>query len=180
MPTQAAVIGKPEAQEYLAYYGRYISLVQTEDIVTYLQTQQHDLSAKLSTISEQQGDFRYAAGKWSAKEVLGHLNDSERVFAYRALRISRNDKTPMESFEQDDYVRDGPSRHLRWSDLVGEFQTVRAATLTLFRSLNEEESLRLGVANKAEISVRALAWIIAGHALHHAQVLRDSYQLPKS
>ena len=179
MPTQATGIGKPEAQEYLAYYGRYISLVQTEDIVSYLQTQQHDLHAKLATINEPQSDFRYASGKWSVKEVLGHVNDSERVFGYRALRISRNDKTAMEGFEQDDYVRDGPFHHLRWSDLVEEFQTVRAATLTLFRSLNDEESRRRGVANKAEISARALAWIIAGHAFHHAQVLRDSYHLLK-
>ena len=180
MPTKTAAIGKPEAQEYLAYYGRYISLVQTEDIVSYLQAQQHDFSAKLATINEQQSDLRYASGKWSVKEVLGHLNDSERVFGYRALRISRNDKTAMEGFEQDDYVRDGPFRHLQWSDLVEEFQTVRAATVTLFRNLDEEESRRRGVANKAEVSVRAIAWIIAGHALHHSQVLRDSYHLWKA
>jgi hypothetical protein len=180
MPTQTVIIGKPSDQEYLPYYGRYISQVSTDNIVGYLEQQGHDFSASLATITEQQSEFRYAPGKWSVKEVLGHINDSERVFSYRALRISRNDKTPMEGFEQDDYVRDGPFRHIGWNDLVGEFRTIRAATVSLFTKVSEEESLRRGTANKAEVSVRAIAWIIAGHALHHQQVLRHAYNLPRS
>src|SRR5262249_29150113 len=132
MPTQTLAIGKPDAQEYLPYYGRYISLIQTDDILGYLEQQEHELSAKLSTVSEQPSEFSYATGKWRAKDVWGHVNDTERIFAYRALRISRNDKTPIEGFEQDDYVREGPFRHVRWTDLVSEFRIVRAATLSLF------------------------------------------------
>jgi len=180
MPTQTVIIGKPGDQEYLSYYGRYISQVSTDNIVAYLGQQGHDFSDYLAAVSEQQSEFRYSSGKWSAKEVLGHINDSERVFSYRALRISRNDKTPMEGFEQDDYVRDGPFNHMRWNDLVEDFRGVRAATVSLFRNLSEEESLRRGIANKAEVSVRALAWIIAGHAVHHQQVLRNAYNLSKS
>jgi DinB superfamily len=179
MPTQTVAIGKPDPQEYLAYYGRYIALVSTDNVVSYLHQQERDLSASFAKITEQQSEFRYAPGKWSVKEVLGHVNDAERVFAYRALRISRNDKTPIEGFEQDDYVRDGPFRHVSWADLVAEFRTIRSATLSLFSSLNEAESRRRGIANKANISVRAIAWIIAGHALHHQQVLQNAYQLPK-
>jgi len=180
MATQVTSVGRPDSAEYLPYYSRYISQVSTDDVVSYLEQQGRDLSAKWATITESQSIYRYAPGKWSAKEVVGHVSDSERVFAYRALRISRNDRTPMEGFEQDDYVRDGPFGHLAWSSLVEEFRNVRAATVSLFRGLNEEEALRRGIANKAEVTVRALAWIIAGHAQHHSQVLRNSYQLPKT
>jgi hypothetical protein len=177
MPASTLAIGKPDQQEYLPYYGRYISLVSTDDVLAFLEQQGTELASTLANISEQQSESRYEAGKWSAKEVWGHVNDTERVFSYRALRISRNDKTPIEGFEQDDYVRGGPFRHMRWTDVLAEFQAVRASTVALFRYMNEEESVRRGTASNAEISVRAIAWIIAGHALHHHNVLRNSYRL---
>jgi hypothetical protein len=175
MKTIPMIIRKPESVEYVPYYDRYISLVPGNDILNTLEQQLPETVDLLSARKEQEGEFRYAPGKWSVKEVLGHLIDSERVFAYRALRISRSDLTPIEGFEQDDYVRNGPFGHCRLSDLVEEFAWVRKATLCLFRSLDEKAWMRRGVANQNEISVRALAYIIAGHELHHRKILQDKY-----
>lgn len=166
---------KPEAGEYAAYYGRYISLVESDDIMAALEEQPRQTLALLAELSEAQGDRRYAPDKWSIKEMLGHLIDAERVFAYRALRIARNDPKPMEGFEQDDYVRYGGFSDVRLADLMGEFASVRRSTVWLFRTLPAEAWMRRGVANQNEISVRAIAYVIAGHELHHRQVLRDMY-----
>jgi hypothetical protein len=173
--TNHPLIAKPEPGEYNPYYDRYIALVPGSDIVTTLAKQLPDSFRLLSAKSEQEGDFRYAPDKWSVKELLGHVTDSERVFAYRALRIARADKTPMEGFEQDDYVSNGPFTRCRLADLVVEFAEVRQATLSLFRNLDESAWLRRGVANKSEVSVRALAYIIAGHELHHRRILQEKY-----
>jgi hypothetical protein len=168
-------IGKPDPNEYAAYYGKYVSLVQGDDIVPILEQQRRDMVLLLSCRTDQEGDFRYAPGKWSAKEVLGHTSDTERIFAYRALRIARNDQTPIEGFEHDDYVRNGPFAHRPLSDLVEDFIAVRRATVSLFRNLSNEAWARRGIANKNEVSVRAVAWIIAGHELHHRKVLEEKY-----
>jgi hypothetical protein len=133
----------------------------------------------LSGRDEQDGDYRYAPGKWSAKEVLGHVCDTERIFAYRALRIARADATPLEGFEQDDYVRNGPFAKLALSDMVEDFIAVRRATLSLLRNLDEAAWSRRGVANKNEVSVRGLAYIIAGHELHHRSILKEKYFVAK-
>ncbi|HEV2348696.1 MAG TPA: DinB family protein [Terriglobia bacterium] len=175
MQTNQLVIARPESTEYLPYYGKYISMVTGEDILKTLQEQADDSLAWLMSVGEEKGDYRYAPGKWSAKEVLGHVIDAERIFAYRALRISRNDRTPIEGFEQDDYVRNGPFQNSRLRDLAQEFACVRHASLYLFRGLDTDAWLRRGVANQAEVSVRALAYIIAGHELHHRKILKDLY-----
>ena len=125
--------------------------------------------------SEADGDNRYLPEKWSVKEVLGHIIDTERIMAYRALRIARGDKTPIEGFEQDDYVRNGPFGHCRLSDLVEEFMHVRRATVAMFRNLDEPAITRKGVANKHEVTARALAYIIAGHELHHRRIVEEKY-----
>ncbi len=167
-------IARPEAGEYAPYYERYISLVQGDDILATLDQQRRDTMLLVCGRNEEDGDFRYAPGKWSAKEVLGHVCDTERVFAYRALRFSRADATPLAGFEQDDYVRNGPfSRPLE--DLVEDFISVRRATLSLLRNLDEAAWTRRGIANKNEVSVRALAYIIAGHELHHRRILEEKY-----
>jgi hypothetical protein len=175
METSQSIVPKPGSGEFDPYYDRYISLVGGSDILATLEKQCQETVELLASRGEVQGEFRYAPGKWSVKEVVGHLTDAERIFAYRALRISRNDKTPIEGFEQDDYVRYGPFGHCRLVDLVGEFRSVRQVTWSLFRALDEAAWERRGVANKSEISVRALAYIIAGHELHHRRVLQERY-----
>jgi hypothetical protein len=171
----AFTISRPQPGEYAPYYDRYISLVQGNDILNTLDQQRRETMLLLSCRDEEEGNFRYAPEKWSAKEVLGHVCDTERVFAYRALRIARADATPLEGFEQDDYVRNGPFANSPLSDLVEDFIAVRRATLSLLRDLDEAAWMRRGIANKNEVTVRALAYTIAGHELHHRRILEEKY-----
>ena len=171
----APAIARPEPAEYAPYYDRYISLVQGNDILTTLESQRRQMLLLLSGRDESDGDFRYAPDKWSAKEVLGHVCDTERIFAYRALRISRGDRTPIEGFEQDDYVRNGPFAQRPLAELIEDYIAVRRATLTLLRNLDEQAWMRRGIANKNEVSVRALAYTTAGHELHHRRILEEKY-----
>jgi hypothetical protein len=171
----AFTVARPQAGEYSPYYDRYISLVRGEDILNTLDEQRRQTMLLLCGRDDEDGDFRYAPEKWSAKEVLGHVCDTERIFAYRALRIARADATPLEGFEQDDYVRNGPFAQRPLADLVEDFIAVRRATLSLLRNLDEEAWSRRGIANKNEVSVRALAYIIAGHELHHRRILEEKY-----
>jgi uncharacterized damage-inducible protein DinB len=185
MPESAVVIpptfaiARPQPGEYAPYYDRYISLIipgaQSDDILDTLDQQRRQTMLLLCSRDDEDGDFRYAPDKWSVKEVLGHVCDTERIFAYRALRISRADATPIEGFEQDDYVRNGPFAQRPLADLVEDFIAVRRATLSLLRNLDEAAWSRRGVANKNEVTVRALAYIIAGHELHHRRILEQKY-----
>jgi len=173
------LIGRPQPGEYAPYYDRYISLIVQqapgEDILDTLDQQRRQTMLLLCSRDDEDGDYRYAPGKWSAKEVLGHVCDTERIFAYRALRIARADATPLAGFEQDDYVRYGPFAHRPLADLVEDFIAVRRATLSLLRNLDEPAWMRRGIANESELSVRALAYIIAGHELHHRRILEEKY-----
>jgi len=173
--TPAFSVARPPAGEYAPYYDRYISLVQGEDILNTLDEQRRQTMLLLCGRDDEDGDFRYSPEKWSAKEILGHVCDTERIFAYRALRIARADSTPLEGFEQDDYVRNGPFAERPLADLVEDFIAVRRATLSLLRNLDEEAWSRLGIASKNAVSVRALAYIIAGHELHHRRILEEKY-----
>lgn len=173
--TPAFTIARPEPGEYNPYYDRYISLISGADILGTLDAQRRQTLLLLSGRDEADGNFRYAPGKWSAKEVLGHVCDTERIFAYRALRIARGDQTPIEGFEQDDYVRNGPFANAPLEELVEDYIAVRRATLTLFRNLDEVAWSRRGVANKNEVTVRALAYIVAGHEMHHRRILEERY-----
>ena len=166
---------RPQPTEYAAYYEKYVSLVPGTDILGVLEAQGMLMAQLLGARSEREGNFRYASDKWTVKEVVGHITDTERIFAYRALRISRNDKTPIEGFEQDDYVKNGGFNDRTLVDLAGEFSQVRGATLALFLGLGGEAWQRRGVANKNEVTVRALAFIIAGHELHHRRILEEKY-----
>src|SRR5271165_3995558 len=169
------VFVRPQPGEYASFYERYIALVQDGEILNALDQQRRQMMLLLSCREEEEGDFRYAPDKWNAKEVMGHICDTERIFAYRALRIARADATPLEGFEQDDYVRNGPFAQRPMADMVEEFSAVRRATLSLLRNLDEAAWLRRGIANKNEVSVRALAYIIAGHELHHRRILEEKY-----
>jgi DinB superfamily len=169
------VAGRPALDEYAPHAGEYISLIQEDDILAALEQQRRDMVLLLCGRDEDDGNRRYAPNKWSAKEVLGHICDTERIFAYRALRIARNDKTPLAGFEQDDYVRSSPFTRSPLADLVEDFIAVRRASISLLRGLDEDAWLRRGVANQNEVSVRALAYGIAGHELHHRRILEQRY-----
>ena len=175
MPVKLAPQVRPQPTDYAAYYEKYVSLVPGTDILGVLEAQRMLMTQLLAARSEREGNFRYAADKWTVKELVGHIADSERIFAYRALRISRADKTAIEGFEQDDYVRNGPFGNVRWADLVDEFAAVRHATVPMFAALPEEAWSRRGTASGNPVSVRALAFIIAGHELHHRNILREKY-----
>jgi len=166
---------RPQPGEYAPYYDRYISLVPGNDILTTLDEQRRQTILLLSGRTEADGDLRYAPDKWSLKEVLGHLNDTERIMSYRTLRVARADTTPIEGFEQDDYVRNGPFPRRTLADLIEDYIAVRRATLSLFRNLDEAAWTRRGVANQNDVTVRALAYIIAGHELHHRRIVEEKY-----
>ena len=166
---------RPQPGEYDPYCEKYLSLIQGNDILVTLDEQRRQMVLLLSGRTEADGDLRYAPEKWSLKEVLGHINDTERIISYRALRISRGDATPIEGFEQDDYVRNGPFGRRLLADLIEDYIAVRRATVSLFRNLDEAAWTRRGVANKNEVTVRALAYIIAGHELHHRRIIEEKY-----
>lgn len=173
----AATALRPVKTEYDPYYERYIKLVPEEDILITLDQQLSETQILLRSVSEQHGSFCYEPGKWSVKEVLGHLIDTERIMSYRALRIARNDQTPISGFDQDDYAKNGAFDKRSVSSLAREFEQVRRSTISLFRNLEPEAWERRGTANNVEVSVRALAYIIAGHELHHKALLKDRYGL---
>jgi hypothetical protein len=168
-------IVRPQAGEFAPYYERYISLVTGNDILAALEAQRRSMMLLLSGRDEADGNFRYAPDKWTAKQVLGHVCDAERVFSYRALRIARADTTPLASFEQDSYVQNGPFAQLSVCDLIEEYIAVRRATLSLLRALDEAAWVRRGVASENPVTARALAYIIAGHELHHRRILEEKY-----
>ncbi len=175
MEPKRAVAARPEPGEYAPYYETYISKVKGNDILGILEAQRLQMAQLFAARSERDGNFRYAPDKWSVKEVLGHMSDTERIFAYRAMRIARGDQTPLPGFEQNDYVRGGNFSERTLAGLAEEFGIVRAASIALFQSLPKEAWQRRGVADNKEITVRALAFIVAGHELHHRQVLEERY-----
>jgi hypothetical protein len=168
---------RPESGEYAAYYANYITKVPGSDVLSVLESQRLQMLQLFAGRSERDGSFRYAPGKWSVKEVLGHIADAERIFTYRALRFARADQTALPGFEQDDYVRSGAFGERTLAGLVEEFGAVRSASISLFRSFKEDVWSRRGKADGKEVSVRALAFITAGHQMHHRIVLEERYFL---
>lgn len=165
----------PETTEYSPYYERYVSLVPEGDILATLAGQMDSTLGLLRGIDEEKAGWRYAPDKWSIKELVGHLIDTERIFAYRALRFARNDQTPLPGFEQDDYIRNAAFDACQLDDLAREFEFVRRANLYMFRHLDKAAWQRRGIANDGELSVRALAFIMAGHEKHHMEILKTRY-----
>lgn len=168
---------RPASSEYSPYFGTYVRLVPDADVIDLLETQIEATLRLLSTLSEAEAGARYAPDKWSIKQAVGHMIDTERIFAYRALCISRNETIALPGFEQDDYVRAANFDHRSLRDLLDEFRAVRTATVLLFKSLTDAMMLRTGVASEATLSVRALAYIIAGHERHHGTIFRERYSL---
>jgi hypothetical protein len=167
---------RPDSSEYAPFYAGYVAAVPEEDIVAALREGRRELASALAAIPESRGGFRYAEGKWSVREVLGHLIDAERIFCYRALRLARGDETPLPAFEENGYVRAAGSDARTLADLADELAAVRESTVRLFASLPDVAWVRRGVVNGRDVSVRALAYITAGHARHHLKVLRERYR----
>ena len=166
---------RPESSEYNSYYQQYIDLVKGENPIKALENQIIAMQAFLSEIPEEKENFTYAPNKWTIKEVIGHLSDTERIFGTRALRIARGDKTPMPGFEQNDYVAAANFSKRSFYNLVHEFSLIRESNIALFKTFDEQEISRIGVANGNEISVRAIIFVIAGHEIHHLNVIREKY-----
>jgi len=166
---------RPDSSEYAAYYARYVQIVGDGDVRMTLQSQVEETLATLRALTPEQTFKRYAGGKWSIREVVGHIIDAERIFAYRALRFARNDRTPLHGFEQDGYIAPGRFDERPWEDLLEELEVVRRGVLLLLGGFDEAAWLRRGVASGAEITVRALAYVIAGHELHHMKIVRERY-----
>jgi uncharacterized damage-inducible protein DinB len=170
-------ISRPGSDEYAPYYDTYICKVPNQDLLQLLKEQSEDTCALLSKVPESGADAAYAPGKWTIKEVAGHMVDTERIMAYRLLRVARGDATPLPGFEQDDYVRDGGFHERTLASLIEEFRLVRSSTLALLQGLNGAALARRGTADGKTVSARALAYIIAGHERHHVGILQQRYQL---
>lgn len=166
---------RPQANEYASYYGKYVNLVPEGNILEILSDQILSVEKLFSGITEEKSKFRYSEGKWSIRELLGHITDTERVFAYRALRFSRNDKTALPGFEQDDFVPNSNHTNVLLKDLVEEFVLVRKSNIKLFESFTDEMWLRTGTASENTMSARAVAFNLAGHLIHHSNVLKEKY-----
>ena len=168
-------IGRPEPTEYAEYYGGYIGKVRGSDILSFLERQLDSAVTLLSGIDEAKGDFRYEPGKWTIKELIGHIVDSERVFAYRAVAFARNDTTSLPGFDQEIWAKHANYGRLTLSTIVAEFQAVRRATIMLFQNLDETAWGRQGTGNNKQMTTRAAAYVIAGHAEHHLDILQSRY-----
>lgn len=168
-------MNRPEPNEYADYYKNYVSKIGEIDVMRELVSQADELRSLLVSLPEEKGTYAYSAGKWTIKELLSHLIDGERIFAYRMLRISRGDETPIEGFEQDGYVENSNANNRLFADLLEEFDLQRRANLLLIGNLDEAATLRMGTASGFPVSVRALVYISAGHVKHHLDILKDRY-----
>ncbi len=168
-------ITKPEAREAAPYYSTYIDKVPPGDIRKTLESQLEKTRSFLEDVSERKSRHRYAPGKWSMREVMGHINDTERLFVFRAFWFARGFDTPLPSFEQDVAVAAAGADDISWARHVEEFAAVRAATAMFFRGLPDAAWARTGVASGTPFTVRALAWIAAGHVAHHVGLLKERY-----
>jgi hypothetical protein len=167
--------GKPQTSEYAPYYQRYIDLATEDDIAGALDAQARETAALLAGLTEAQAAHRYAPDKWSVKQIVGHIIDGERVFAYRVLAIARGETQPLPGFEQDPYVANGGADDRSISDLAEELATVRKGNVMMMRALSDEAWRRIGTASENPVSVRALAYGMLGHERHHVRIVRERY-----
>jgi len=171
----SAMFAKPAQEEYPAYYHNYIQLVPAGDVLSHLELQMEKTADLLSGLKEEQLNYRYAEGKWSIKEVLGHITETERIMSYRALRIARGDLTSLAGYDDEAYVKEAQFEKRTISDLIGEYKAVRMSTLALFKGLPEGTPKRKGYANNGEVSANAISYIVAGHELHHLKLVKERY-----
>jgi uncharacterized damage-inducible protein DinB len=168
-------IARPATDEYADFYAAYVGKVTEPDVVASLMAQKQGTAKLLAGLNESQAAYRYAPGKWTLREIIGHLADAERIFAYRLLRIARGDATPLSGFEENDYVPAGQFERRPLGSVAAEFASVRDASLSLLQGLDAEALARRGTASGKPVSARALAFIIAGHEKHHLGVIRERY-----
>ena len=166
----------PTTDEYAEFYSGYIERAKAKgDVLAALSNQIEEIYSALGDLEDEEGLFRDDPQEWSIKEVMGHLNDGERVFSYRLLRVSRNDPTPLPGFEQNDYVREAGFDHHPLQDLIQEFEHLRRANILAIHNMREESTMRLGTASGFPISARALIYILVGHVDHHLASLYEKY-----
>ena len=166
---------RPSKNDYAEYYHKYIQELDSDDILKILGNQLISSLELFKSIPEERANYRYAEGKWSIKELLGHIIDTERIFAYRALCFARGEKQHLPGMEQDDYVREAEFDKRQFTDMIKEYELVRRSNLLLFKSFSEMELNRRGTASNNEVTVLAILFIIAGHELHHIKVLKEKY-----
>jgi hypothetical protein len=166
---------RPTETEYATFYGGYVALVPEADIVGVLDAQVDEIRRRLAPVPAEGESYRYAEGKWSIRQVLGHLVDAERVFGYRAFCFSRGESAALPSFDENQYVAGARSDSIPLRELVQELALVRQANLVVLRRLDAREWAQVGTASGKPVSVRALAWIMAGHPRHHLNILRERY-----
>ena len=161
--------------EFNTYYGTYIKKTGNLTLRNGLKSSGDKTMLFLKSIPKDKLEFRYAKDKWSIKEIIQHLMDAERVFSYRALRIARQDKTPLPGFKQDDYIQPSQANKRSIKDLMNEYKAIRMSTISLFESFSDDMLLQLGTASNSPVSVRAIGFIIMGHEIHHCQVIQERY-----
>ncbi len=166
---------RPQPSDYAPFFEKYVCLVPDGDIVELLVQAKADVTTLLQFLPPDKWDYRYAEGKWSIRELILHMIDTERIFSYRALRIARNDQTPLSGFEQDEYVPFSNANNRSWESLIQEYVAVREASIQLFKNFTPEMWQHTGTASSRNISVLALAFLTVGHEQHHLNVLKDKY-----
>ncbi|RLQ93236.1 DinB family protein [Falsibacillus albus] len=166
---------RPKAGEYAPHYSSYIKLVENEDILQILNVQMDDTVRLLENLSGKEGEYRYAPGKWSIKEVIGHLTDTERIMTFRLLSFARGESAELPGYEDEEYVKKAGFNSLSIQEILEDFGAVRKSTIQLVKRLDEEAWSRGGNANGSYVTVLALAWIIAGHELHHRKIIEERY-----
>ena len=169
------MIPRPSTDEYGEWYAGYVAAVPEGDVLQFLATQGEETAATLGAVPESKAGFRYAPGKWSIRELTGHLADAERIFSYRALRFARGDTAPLPGFDENVYVQESRFDSRTLASLVAELRAVRRSTLALIEGFDASVLERRGTASNAVMSVRALVYVIAGHERHHRDVLRERY-----
>jgi hypothetical protein len=168
-------MNRPAETEYAPYYHGYINQVSENDVIAVLRSELDDLDVLLDRVPADKETYAYGEGKWTIRQVVGHLIDGERVFGYRAFCIARGERQNLPGFEQDDYLHTAPYNNIDLEDLLSELRLVRLSNIAMFRTLDEEAWSRVGLANNNEVTVRAIAFIMAGHVRHHMKVLREKY-----
>jgi uncharacterized membrane protein YgaE (UPF0421/DUF939 family) len=166
---------RPNKDEYAAYYHTYVEKVPDGDIIKILKKQNDQIKKLLKNISKKRSLFRYAPDKWSVREVLGHMIDTERIFAYRALRFARNDVNDLPGFDENEYARQSNYNDIKLKELIEEFIAIRKSNIIMLKNFSDEVELRKGTANGNSFTVRAMAYIMAGHVNHHLNIIKERY-----